>query len=67
MKKFLLYYNGYEASIGVKPLYIIFNKINGYFEVNNAGKYQTLILTDEHRDMIKKYEEILNKIKYLLK
>ena len=32
LKNILIYYTGYEASDGVKPWYINFTEINGYFE-----------------------------------
>ena len=38
------------------PLYLIFNKVNGYFEEINGNKYLTLILTNENKEKIKTYE-----------
>ena len=35
-KNMLIYYNGYEVLAGVKPLYIIFNKIIGYIKDNKC-------------------------------
>ena len=42
----------------VNPLYLIFNKINGYFEELSGSKYLTLVLTNESKEKIKKYEEL---------
>lgn len=53
----LIFYIGYIASNSVKPLYIIFNKINGYFEENNGSnyenKYLTLTFIDENKETLK--------------
>ena len=61
-KDIFIYCIGYETFEVVKPLYIIFNKINGYIEDNNGSKYLTLISTDENKSMLKKYEKIWIKI-----
>ena len=52
---------------GVNPLYVIFNKVNGYFEKINGNKYLTLVPTNESKEKIKKYEELLIKIGYLIR
>ena len=46
----------------VNPLYLIFGKVNGYFKEINENNYLTLIPTDESKEKIKKYEELLSKI-----
>ena len=33
----------------VNPLYLIFNKVNGYFEEINGNKYLTLVPTNESK------------------
>ena len=53
-KSILIFYIRYKASNGVKPLNIIFNKINGYTEDNNGRKYPTLTTIDKNKDMLKK-------------
>ena len=35
-------------------LYIIFNKVNRYFEEFNGNEYLTLVLTNESKEKIKK-------------
>ena len=40
----------------VNPLYLIFNKVNGYFEEINGNKYLTLVPANETKEKIKKYE-----------
>ena len=42
----------------VNPLYLIFNKMNGYFEENNENKYLTLVPLNENKEIIQKYEEL---------
>ena len=38
----------------VNPLYLIFRKVNGYFEEINGNKYLTLVPTNESKEKIKK-------------
>ena len=49
----LFYYIRYKASKGVKPLYIIRNKINGYIEGNNRSKYLKLVHMDQNKYLLK--------------
>ena len=51
----------------VNPLYFIFSKINGYFEEINKSKYLTLAPTNESKEKVKKYEELWNKIRDLIR
>ena len=43
--------------------YLIFNKVNGYFEETNGNKYLTLVPTNESKEKIEKYKELLIKIR----
>ena len=54
-KNILIYYIGYvtirdskyvKANI-INPLYLIINKVNGYFEETNKNKYLALVPTNE--------------------
>ena len=62
-KNILIYYiryvtiknSKYVKTNGVNLLYLIFNKVNGYFE---KSKYLTLVSTNESKEKIKKYEEL---------
>ena len=64
-KDILIYYIGYVMIKdlkcikinSVKVLYLIFSKVNGYFEEINKNKYLTLVPTNESKEIIKKYEE----------
>ena len=74
-KNIFIYYIGYvtiKVSKYVKiyivnPLYLIFNKVNEYFEKNNENKYLTLVPTNESKEKIKKYEKIWSKIRDLIR
>ena len=41
----------------VNALYLIFNKVNGYFEEINGNKYLTQVSSNESKENIKKYEQ----------
>ena len=45
----------------VNPLYLIINKVNGYFEEINKNKYLTVAATNESKQIIKKYEDLMRK------
>ena len=72
-KNILIYYIGYVRIKdskyvkfnSVNPLYLIFNKVNGYFEEINGNKYLTLVPTNENKE--KKYEELWSKIRDLIR
>ena len=49
------------------PLYLIFGKVNGYFEGIKGNKYLTLVPTNESKEKIKKYEKLLIKIRDLIR
>ena len=42
----------------VNRLYLIFGKVNGYFEEMNGNKYLTLVPTNESKEKIKRYGEL---------
>ena len=42
----------------VNPVYLIFSKVNEYFEEINKSKYLTLVPSDENKENIEKYEEL---------
>ena len=51
----------------VNPLYLIINKVHGYFEEFNKSKYLTLVPTNESKEKNKKYEEPWSKIRDLMR
>ena len=50
----------------VSPLYLIISKINEYFKKINRNKFLTLISTNERKEIIKRYEELWSKMRYLI-
>ena len=51
----------------VNPLYLLFSKVKGYFEESNKNKNLMLVPANESKEIIKKYEELWNKIRYLFR
>ena len=47
----------YVKIYSVNVLYLIFNKVNGYFEEISAKQYVTVVPANESKEKIKKYEE----------
>ena len=47
----------------VNPLYLIFNKIDGFIEEKNDDKYLNIGLTDRNSEVLEKYSEVWNGIK----
>ena len=55
----MIYDISYKTLIGVKPLRIIFNKIDGFIRVYDGIRYLTLFSSE-------KYCAIYNRIRYLI-
>ena len=51
----------------VNPLYLIFNKVDGYFEKINGYRYLMLVPTNENKEKIKKFVELWSKIRELIR
>ena len=51
----------------VNYLYLIFSRVNGYFEEIIKNKCLTLVLSNESKEIIKKYKELRSKIGDLIK
>ena len=51
----------------VNSLYLFINKANRNFEEINKSNYLTLIPTNESKEKIRKYEELLSKIRDLIR
>ena len=60
IKKFMKIYSG-------NSLYLIFRYVNRFFEEINKNKYLTLVLANESKEKMKKYEELWIKIRDLRK
>ena len=53
----------YVKFYSINRLYLIFNKVNEYFEEINGNK----VPANENKEKIKKYEELWSKIKDLIR
>ena len=62
----MIKYSKYVKINSVNPLYLIFGKVNGYFEEINMNKYLTLVPTNESKEIIKQFEELRIKIRDLI-
>ena len=73
-KSILVYYTGFATFKDLRyvkvnclnPLYLIVNKIDGYFVEINRNKYLTLVPTNQNEDTLKKFKELRNKIRELI-
>ena len=52
---------------GENSLYLIFNNVDGYLEESNGDKYLGFASTDKNKEVLKKYTEIWNEIKDIIK
>ena len=57
----------YVKIISVNPLYLVFSKVNRYFEEVIKNKYLTLVPTNERKEVTKKYEELWSKVRDLIR
>ena len=53
----------YPKIDSLNPLYLIINKIDGYFKEMNGNQYLPLVSTDKNKKVLKKYTELWNRIK----
>ena len=74
-KNILIYYIGYVTIkdskyvkiTSMSLLYLIFNKVNGYFEETNGNKYLKLVCTNKAKKKTKKYKELWIKFRDLIR
>ena len=74
-RNILIYYIGYvtiKDSKYVKinsenPLYLIVDKVNGYFEESTGNKYLMLVTTNESKEKNLKNEKLWSKIRDLIR
>ena len=52
----------YVKTNSVNPLYLITNKVNGYFEEIKKNKYLILVSTNDGKEKMNKFEELWVKI-----
>ena len=60
--KNLEYVNIHSAN----PLYLIFDKVDGYIEESNGNKYLIFASASKNKDVLTKYTEIWDKTKNLI-
>ena len=74
-KNIVIYYIGYVTikdskyvkTNSINLLYLIFIKVNGYFEEINRDKYLTLVPSNESKEKIKKCEKLWTKSRNLIR
>ena len=52
---------GYDIN-SVNPLYLRINNVNGYIEEVNEDKYLLFDVTDENKELLKRYDDVFNAI-----
>ena len=52
--------------LSVTSLYVIVGRVNGYFRELSENRYLTLVPTNEIKELMEKYEELLSKIRELI-
>ena len=58
---------GYVKINSINSLYLITDKVDGYNEESNVNKYLILTSTNKNKEMLTKYTEVWDGIKYLIK
>ena len=58
---------GYVKINSINSLYLITDKVDGYNEESNVNKYLILASTNKNKEMLTKYTEVWDGIKYLIK
>ena len=56
-----------ENIYSVNPLYLLINHANGYIEEKGVNKYLVFDSTDENKELLKKYNDAFNGIRYKIK
>ena len=57
----------YENIYSVNPLYLTIDYASGYIEEKRVNKYFIFDSTDENEELLKKYNDVWNRIKYEIK
>ena len=56
-----------ESIYSVNPLYLRVDHVNGYIEEKGAKKYLVFDSTDENKELLKKYNDVFNRIRDRIK
>ena len=59
--------NDCENIYSVNPLYLIITQVNGYIEVKRVNRYLAFDSTDENKELLKKYNNVFNRIRDKIK
>ena len=51
----------------VNPLYLGITRVNGYIEEKDSNKYLVFDSTDKNKELLQKYRDVFNEIKYKVK
>ena len=62
-KNLSIKYNSIIEYNSVNPLYLMFNRINGFIEEKIGDKYLNIASTDRNREVLKRYLKVWNGIK----
>ena len=68
-----IYYTGYvdkkpEWNVNsLNPLYLMINRIEGFIEEKNGSKYLSIADSVKNNEILKKYNQVFNVIKYHIK
>ena len=57
----------YENVYSVNPLYLIVDHASGYIEEKEVNKYFIFDSTDENKELLKKYNDVFNRIRNKIK
>ena len=57
----------YENIYSVNPLYLIIAHASGYIEEKGVNKYLVFDSTDENKELLKKYNDVFNRIRDKIK
>ena len=52
-----------ESIYSVNPLYLRVDHVNGYIEEKGINKYLVFNSTDENKELLKKYNDVFNRIR----
>ena len=59
--------DNYENIYSINPLYLIIDHTSGYIEEKEMNKYLVFDSTDENKELLKKYDDVLNRIRNKIK
>ena len=59
--------NDYENIYSVNPLHLLVNHANGYIGEKNGNKYLIFDSTEENKELLKKYNDVWNRIRNKIK